>query len=229
MGDLSNKDKGEFTIVDPDNDDYEMHVDQYGVSYTKLYDNAGAVLIGQKTMALSLPVTLASNQSIIDVQTRAEAAGANDRLFVMNAEITLGSAEEEYILITNPSGSGYKLLFQDIEISCIDVGNGESTLRIYKGPTITDNGDTQTAVATRVGAGLPTSAMNSYTEPSASSFGTRLYTFYVTGGPASGGTYTYSFNSTFILDPGYSILLTGDADGNGRLLAANIIWAEEAI
>jgi len=229
MADLPNKDKGEFTVVDPDNNDYEMHVDQYGAAYLLLRDDAGAVLKGQKVMASSVPVVIASNQSILDVQTRAEAAGANDRLFVYNSEITLGSSEEPLALITNPVGSGYKLLFQDLQFSCVDVGNGESTLRIYKSPTITSNGTTNTAIPIRVGASLPTSAASSYDEPNISSNGTRIYTFYVTGGPASGGTYMYNFHSKFILDPGYSILVTGDADGNGRLICTNIVWAEEAV
>lgn len=69
MTDLSNKDKGEFTIVDPDNDDYEMHVDQYGVGYIQLYDSAGAVLIGQKASTASLPVTISSDQTAIPVTT----------------------------------------------------------------------------------------------------------------------------------------------------------------
>lgn len=229
MGDLPNKDKGEFTISDPDNNDYEMHVDANGSAHSILRDNAGAVLIGQKVMAASLPVVLASDHSIINVQTKAEAAGVNDRLFVLNSEITLGSAEAPLMLITNPGGSGYKILFQDLQVSCIDVGNGESAIRIYKTPTITANGTTNSAKPIRVGASLPTSAANSYDQPTISANGTRMYTFYVTGGPASGGTYMYNFQSKFILDPGYSILLTGDADGTGRLIGTNIVWAEEAI
>lgn len=69
MGDLSNKDKGEWTIVDPDNDDYELHIDQYGAAYSILRDAAGAVLIGQKVSASSIPVVISSDQSSIPVST----------------------------------------------------------------------------------------------------------------------------------------------------------------
>lgn len=38
MGDLSNKDKGEFTIADPDNNDYELHVSSIGGASTHIID-----------------------------------------------------------------------------------------------------------------------------------------------------------------------------------------------
>jgi hypothetical protein len=227
MGDIPNVEKDRIVIEGPTGNDQK--VSATGSTQVNLFDDSGAILLGQKAMTLSLPVVLASDHSIIDVQTRAEAAGANDRLFVLNSEITLGAAEEPLMLITNPGGSGYKILFQDLQVSCIDVGNGESAIRIYKTPTITANGTANSAKPIRVGATLPTSATNSYDQPTISSNGTRMYTFYITGGPASGGTYMYNFQSKFILDPGYSILLTGDADGTGRLIGTNIVWAEEAV
>ena len=69
MADLGNKDKGEFTIVDPDNNAYEMHVDQYGSAYSILRDALGAALISQKVADFSLPVVIASDQTAIPVTT----------------------------------------------------------------------------------------------------------------------------------------------------------------
>lgn len=73
MGDLANKDKGEFTIVDPDNNAYEMHVDQYGSAQVQIHDAAGAALIGQKAMASSFPIVISSDQSPIPVSTNPSA------------------------------------------------------------------------------------------------------------------------------------------------------------
>lgn len=67
MGDLPNKDKGEFTLSDPSNNDYSAKVDQYGSMQNRLFDASGAILLGQKTMTASVPVVMASDQTAIPV------------------------------------------------------------------------------------------------------------------------------------------------------------------
>jgi len=51
---------------------YTVEIDANGNAYALLRDSSGAELVGQKVMATSIPVTLASNQSTIPVNANSD-------------------------------------------------------------------------------------------------------------------------------------------------------------
>lgn len=175
--------------------------------------------------------TTAVNMSVntdgsINVKTEGQVEAEEDKVFAVNAETDIDASERDAIYFTNPAGSGKILKVQDISFSCIDTISSEIITRIYKSPTVSSSGTGLIETPIRVGGSLPTPAAMAYEDPSVSNRGVQMFTFYVIGGPNGTSTITYSFRGKMIIDPGYSILVTGRADGTNRTLATNIVWAE---
>lgn len=63
MADIANVEKNRFVIEGPTGND--LKIDSNGSSQSRLFDSAGAALIGQKLMASSVPIVFASDQSAL--------------------------------------------------------------------------------------------------------------------------------------------------------------------
>lgn len=133
------------------------------------------------------------------------------------------STDNRILLFRNPSGSGKKIFVWAI-VAGSTVTNVAIQFKVFANPTITSNGSTITAYPRNIG--------NS--QPSAVGLVTSLPTITANGGFISNisvGQNTASsiiFDSSFsvCIQPGNSILLTGNPTSNNRNAAVSIIWAE---
>jgi hypothetical protein len=71
MADLSNKDKGEFTIVDPDNNDNELHISSSGSLRAEVYDDAsGNNIVPRSDGSLNVNANIGGIPEIPEGSTR---------------------------------------------------------------------------------------------------------------------------------------------------------------
>ena len=109
MGDLPNKDKGEFTIVDPNFNDRELFVNADHSAHVDIR-NVGGAGIGQKQMVASVPVVLASDQSAIPVTTNPATPPDRTGISVSGTSVVArlgGTATTSYLI---PNGETADLL-----------------------------------------------------------------------------------------------------------------------
>lgn len=218
MADLKPNDKDEVVISDRTNNDRSLIIDSFGSAQVRLYDAAGAALVGQKLMASSIPMVLASDQTTIPVSvglpfflayTFGYATGIN--------QPTAGTANP-LILLKNPTGSGKTLYISFVSYG-IAVANVLGTIRFYKGPTITSNGTSQTIQS--FGGG--TTAMELYTVPTISANGSLLSSF-VTG--QNNNSVIVPVNFEIGLAANTNLLITGDPGSNNRQAEISVRWIE---
>jgi len=190
-----------------------------GSASVRQLDSAGASITnGQKTMANSTPVVLASDQSSISVssglptflnQTFGYAAGIN--------QVT-GGADNPLYLIRNPNGSGKTLYFRFLAYG-IGVANVSGIVKAWKNPTVTANGTAQTIVS--FGGGTTVILLNSI--PTVTSNGT-LLTNGVSGQNAT--SILLEVNSEIAIAPNNSVLITGQPLSNNRQAEISLRWLE---
>lgn len=149
-----------------------------------------------------------------------------DRVFCTNFEVILAtSTEVNAILITNPSTSGKKFVFRHVKSFLTNSTACGAILRRYKNPTITLNGTSQTIVNGWFGSSTA-SLMQIYSLPTISVKGT-LFTSCLAGSPLSGtGLYVDDYHEDIVLEPGNSVLITGQPDGTNRTLNFSMTWLE---
>jgi hypothetical protein len=152
----------------------------------------------------------------------------SDKSFGISTSITItgGGTENDFLLIRNPSQSGKQLKFDTISVGFNNTVSVMASFKIYATPTITSNGTAVTINPGRIGASVPASSINVYSTPTISSRGTEYANFMVTGGPNSGSSYRFNVDQTIIVDPGYSLLITGTPDGINRNLLLTLRWIE---
>lgn len=218
MSDISNNQKNTVGIEDISTG-YDLSVGSDGSIKSRLLDGSGNTITkGQATMANSLPVVISSDQTTVPVsvglpfflsKTFGYAAGIN--------QPTAGTANP-LILIKNPSGSG-KTLYLSFVSYGINVANVLGTIRLYKNPTITSNGTSQTIVS--FGGG--TTAMELYTVPTISVNGT-LTSTYVTG--QNNNSLLVPVGFEIGLEANSQLLITGDPGSNNRQAEISLRWIE---
>lgn len=149
-----------------------------------------------------------------------------DRVFCTNFEVNLATATEiNAILIINPSTSGKKMVFRHVKSFLTNTISAGAVLRRYKNPTITSNGTTQTTINGWFGSST-SSLMQIYSLPTISVKGT-LFTSCIAGSPLSGGgLYKDDYLEDIVVEPGNSVLITGQPDGTNRTLNFSMTWLE---
>lgn len=149
----------------------------------------------------------------------------NDTLlktFLSVYEGSVGTAQTDTLLITNPAGSGKLLYLSGISIT--PVTNGRTfTARLYINPTITANGTLITRSSVQVTTTPPTSAVNVYSLPTISARGTLVRTY-------SSGQFQDTANlvqtNLMVISAGRSVLLTNLASSTNSDYAINLAWSE---
>jgi len=220
MGDLPNIEKNRAVIEGPTGND--LKVDSNGSLQARLFD-ASAALIGQKTMAGSLPIVLASDQSVVPVQDVSSLYASQDKLYSISSEINLaGTGEVDAFLFRNPSGSG-KVVYLTKLIACLISSVGaEVRIRIYRTPTITANGTAITISPARIGGSPPASISLCNSLPTISARGTLIRVF----NSANTSTFTNDINSRIIVEANNSFLITGQSTSTNKPLGLNLAWVE---
>lgn len=198
-----------------------MSLDNTNKKAVVLYDAAGNALLGQKTMAESIPVAIASDQTLTtisggDYWLTAVAAGKGH--VAASVVITVsGTAEAPLFLFRNPNASGKtaKLRF------LITSSGAAGTFRIYRDATITTNGTTITPRnLKKSGAAsvmLPTSA------PTISANGSLMETYAIS---TQASPFRQDLDLGWWVEANENLYITAQG-ANGQVYSVTIFWIEE--
>lgn len=196
-----------------------MSVNADGSTDKNLTKVAGsAISLGQKTMANSLPITIASDQSSLSI-----AIGLPtylDKTFGFSAGINqpIAGLDNPLIYLKNPSGSG-KIIYLKFVSYGIAIANVLGTIRLYKNPTVTSDGTSETIVA----FGSSSTAMQIYTVPTVTSNGTLINTS-VTG--QNNNSVIQDFAYEIQIPANSTLLITGNPGSNNRQAEIAVRWIE---
>lgn len=216
MGDIPNIEKNRVVVEGPSGTDRIVESDGSGRGV--LYDGGGVKLLGQKAMAGSIPMVIASDQSAIPISQGLPEYLSSMFGYATGINQPTAGSDNPLIFLKNPSGSGKNISIKFVAYG-IAVANVLGTLRIYKNPTTTANGTSKTIVS--FGGG--TTAMQIYEVPTVTANGTLL------------GTYVVGQNSVSILvpidfeikiAPNETILITGNPGSNNRQAEISMRWLE---
>ncbi len=159
--------------------------------------------LGQKTVADSVPVVIASDQT---VQT-SQSVTSSDKVFSVSTNIfpVADGAERSLMLVKNPAGSGKKLKIFSISYTEVQISSARITFRTYANPTVSANGMALTPVNFHVKSTPITSVMQFYKSPTITADGSLM------DAREAGQSFTANLelNNQIILDEGQSLLITG--------------------
>ncbi len=174
--------------------------------------------LGQKTMANSAPVVIASDQSSVPVSTGLPAFLADTYGFAIGINQPTASTDNPLLYLRNPNGSG-KNLYIKFTAYGIAVANVAGVIRCYLDPTVSANGTAQTVVS--FGGGTTVALLNSV--PTVTSNGTLLYTGVVGQNSIS---LSIPFDFELTIAPNHSLLITGSPGSNNRQAELSLRWIE---
>lgn len=149
----------------------------------------------------------------------------SNKLFTLNFELTsINDAEIPFVLFRNPTGSGKAVKLKRIVMANNHTSVSWIKFRAYIAPTVTTAGTAIPIACTHIGSGA-SSSMQAFSGSTISANGTlalRLACPAAITAPATilGTEYDY------IVEPNIDVLFTVQADGNNRVAAINLIWAE---
>lgn len=226
MADLNSKDSslivGIVGLDDTTRETNPVNSTALGGLHTNLRDGLGSELIGQKTMATSIPVVLPSDA------TGGQAGLVNDgSLFSVAAVIVAAGAgvDNPLLLITNPTGSGKSLFLWRSRFGST-VTNVAMSFKIFSNPVITLTGTSVSATNRSIGGiGNPAPIAVVTTLPTASALGALITALNV-----GQNNNSIDMNEEFAikLNPGNSLLVTGSPSSNNREATMTIVWQEKA-
>lgn len=159
-----------------------------------------------------VPVYVNDDSNLADAQ----------KMFVTNFEVSgIGTTEVPVALFRNPSGSGKTVKLFRLTMSNLHTVNSFIRVRAYGAPTVTADGTALTESCTSFGGSAPSA--ETFSSPTVSANGSRLAQWVVS---AFQNALVVQLDYIFILPANTQVLITGQADGTGRVLGASIIWAE---
>jgi hypothetical protein len=179
---------------------------------TNLKDGNGTnVLVGQTTMAASLPVVIATDQENTPV--------------LFNTTFTktaIGLTELMALLIKNPTASGKTVYLKALTVTNTHtVANSWIRWRLYSNPTISANGTANAAVTARIGSGS-TAVTTPFSTPTITANGTLFYDCSV----LAGSSIIYPFPNGSQILANNNLLITAIADAVGRVGNVTLAWTE---
>lgn len=177
---------------------------------------------GSGEEALNVFVISGSSQVAIPIE-RAQALARSYFAVSSNFVTFANSAENPLFLFVNPS-TGTKAAFLDnhrISLAGTNLGNGSAEFRIYRSPVVTSSGTALGIFPGDVNSGA-VSQMQAFVSPTASSFGTLVYS-----ATSAGGTIVMPLNQSRIFRPGTKFLVTIDNPANNFSDDYDIEWSEE--
>lgn len=135
------------------------------------------------------------------------------------------TAHNPLLLLKNPSGSG-KVIYFLRAVGNTTISNERTLFSVVENPTVTANGTSATPRSRNIGGGAPSSVVLAYTLPTISS--ATLINSYAQAGENTNDQEFVSMQQ-MSLQPGNSILITGQPKSNSRVQQITIVWAEEPI
>lgn len=185
-----------------------------------------APTVGQKTMANSIPVVLASDSTqAIPTSMFVSAVTKNNQMYgvsvsAINAAST--STDNPMLLIRNPSGSGKVCYIHSVKAGTMTTARSFS-FHVYSNPTVTANGTAQTSANFNVGGGAGASSILVTSVPTVTANGTDI-DGNVQGQNGSGVVLLEDFQLQ--IQPNNSILITGNPSSNNTTADIFVVWAE---
>lgn len=176
--------------------------------------------VGQKTMANSLAVTIASDQvgTSIGLVNDGSLYCVSTVLFAATSDIDNG-----LVLIRNPAGSGKFIYVWRGRFGCITT-NVAIVFKIFANPTVTLNGTSLGIVNRNIGMVSP---------PASVALVTTLPTIAASGSTVTIANVGQNNNSIDLnedfsikLSPGNSLLITASPNSNNRPTAITLVWQE---
>lgn len=186
---------------------------------------SAAPTVGQKAMAASIPVVMASDQPAISTSTQGilEQVSAG-KIFCAALQANSGNSgvDTPMLYLKNPTGSGKSLYVWKIQAGT-SITNTSVIFKVFKNPTITVDGTSLTIVNRYIGSGA-TSIANAFSKPTASSNGTLMSA--LTQGQNSNAL-IFADDYSIKVDPGNSIIVTASPSSNIREMLVTAIWMEQ--
>lgn len=135
-----------------------------------------------------------------------------------------GATETGFVLLRNPSGSGVTVRFNKIflGLGLLAISSNRGMFRFYRAPTITTNGTALTVSKIKTSQSQAT-AINAYSAPIVTSFGTLVAAFNLKG---ENGQFVRHGDLTIFLEAGSDKLITfqGNVGGLDAIFGAD--WVE---
>jgi hypothetical protein len=191
-----------------------------------------APTVGQKTMANSIPVTFASNQSALPISVSSGSEGTNlwqvetfngKGFSTITADITVATATEiDIFVLKNPVSSGKLVRFQNF-IMCTNKGTAlvRANFRVYRAPTITSDGTALTINKIRTSQSA-SSVCSAFQLPTISARGTLVNKFSL-----SSDEFIRRFQDLGrYLEQNSNLLITFEAENAGTTLSFMAEWLE---
>jgi hypothetical protein len=197
-----------------------------GIAKVGITDSSGtSITLGQKAMASSVPVVIASDQvSAIPQVEYISRFTKNNQSYTTSTTVSMATSgtDNPLILIRNPSGSGKVFYLWGVRCG-ISVANVFGTFRLFINPTVTVNGVSQTPVSLNGGGGAGASSMLVTTLPTVTVSGSQIET-----GVVGENADSVQIGDGFIIaiQANNSVLLTGSPSSNARNAELTIQWVE---
>lgn len=176
--------------------------------------------VGQTTMAASLPVVIASNQTSVPVTVTI----VTPKTFSASMNKTgIGTTELNTLFLKNPNASGKTLIIKEIIVTNDHtVANSWIRWRVYSNPTTSANGSAITVGAMNVGAGN-TAVATPFNTPTSSANGNMLLDLTV----IAGTSILEDYSRGFTVAANNTVMITAIADATTRVGSVTVIWEEE--
>lgn len=220
MADVALNETLEVVVVDgATNNGSEMVVNSDGTVNTRLKDGSGNTIVkGQATMANSLPIVIASDQSTVPVSVGLPTFLDKTFGYATGINQPTSGTDNPLILIKNPNASGKTVYFSFISYG-IAVANVFGVLRAYRNPTITSDGTSKTIIQ----FGSSSTVLSLYEVPTISANGTLLGTA-VCG--QNSNSFINQINFEVTVAANSNLLITGNPSSNNRQAEITIRWIE---
>jgi len=173
---------------------------------------------------LQVNATISGVDVEVDVRSLKQKAADDGQLFVVSSNVITitGQAEQAYILMRNPIGSGVNFKWDRFVVALNETSNTAAVIRVYHNPTITADGSALLEVDENNITGN-TSAVQWFTGPTASSFGTFRIAFEVTNLIGL----QQEFDLSHIMKPDSEMLITASkSSGSGTDIILTTWWVE---
>lgn len=194
--------------------------------------------LGQKTMANSQPVVIASDQTAFPVtisgaitaQSRREhdyyiSQGNAFGLISADSALTANSTETNLVYIRNPSLTKSVYIFQMFASDDVAGGNNWIRFKLYYNPTVSANGTLQTVPNLLAGSATASTTL-AYYSPTVTTRGTLIRSWSQGFNNAAGPINEPHQDHYLILPPSQTLLFTATAKANGNAINAMFYWFE---
>ena len=190
-------------------------------SNTTLWDESGNVVGITLNTETGLYELATHDQDVFSDGDRSQYAVKDGREFLSLTVLTTisGTAETDFMMLTNPTGSG-KIAYLESLVYTPSKGGG--IVRLYRNPTITDNGTVLPIVKAKPSSAIA-SIMNIYKNPIISARGTLL-------GVINASTLDSNFihyDLQRMIEPTYTLLVTITPASNNTDHSLFATWEEQ--